>query len=499
MKKIYLLPALILLNLAAVYAQNGTRLIGFDAVTSGRGGTALATFDNPSLMMNNPAGLAFLKNAQADISISLMAPTVHYKNSINNTDGKSNIFPLGCISYAAKPTGNFTWGAGIFTQGGMGADFNLNHALYVNNSGAYVQQPYHSKFAVMQGGGSVAYKLSNTLSVGVTADLIYGQVEFKMPMSMPTSMMAGILDPSKHITYGDVFAAPATSGGFGYNEVVASADVQKLTALSFNGKIGIAFKPSEKFSAGINYTLPVNLTYKNGKTYMDMTYQMNNAFGKAVGMIMQQNPEMSAEEAQGAAMQMFAGMGIDFSKGVKDVYNAQAKFGLPQSLAAGIFFAPAKKLRLSLDAEWINWKKAFDQMDITLTGGTNANINKMLGTNGTIEMAFPMYWKNTVVVRTGIEGDVSKTWTLRAGYVYGSNPVPTSTVFPVFPAVVKHHATAGFSVKVSKAIVINAAYEHAFNSDLKADAQSYVGAQYNGSTSSLSNNIYHASVSWLLK
>lgn len=499
MKKFYWLSAFVLMSATVVHSQNGTRLIGFDAVTTGRGGTAVGIFDNPSLMMNNPAGLSFLKQSQADVSISVMAPTVHFKNSLNNTDGKSNLFPLGCISYAHKSASKLTWGAGIFTQGGMGADFDLNHALYTNATGAYIQQSYHSKFAVMQGGISVAYKLSNSVSVGVTADLIYGQVEFTMPMSMSPSMLKGVVDPSKGTTFGNVFSAPPAAGGFGYNEVVAAAEVKSLTSFGFNGKIGIAFKPNDKFSAGINYSLPVNLTYKNGKTYMDMTYQMNNAFGKAVGMIMQQYPEMSAEQAQQAAMQMFTGMGIDLSKGVKDVYNAKAKFGLPQSLAAGISFAPTKKLRLSLDGEWINWKTAFDQMDITLTEGSNANINKMLGTAGTIEMPFPMYWKNTVVIRTGVEGDVSKRWILRAGYVYGSNPVPSSTVFPVFPAVVKHHVTAGASVKVSKVILINAAYEHAFNSDVVATAQSYVGAQYNSSVSSLSNNIFHASISWMLK
>jgi long-chain fatty acid transport protein len=218
-----------------------------------------------------------------------------------------------------------------------------------------------------------------------------------------------------------------------------------------------------------------------------------------VGGIMQQKPEVSQEEAQQMAMGMFAGMGIDLTKGAKDVYDAKAKFGLPQSIAAGLFFAPAKKVRLALDAEWINWKKAFDQMDISLSGGTNANINRMVGTEGTIAMPFPMYWKNTVVIRSGVEFDASKNWTLRGGYVYGSNPVPATTVFPVFPAVVKHHVTAGTSVKLSKAIVLNAAYEYAFRNDVTATANSYVADEYNNSTSGLKNSIFHASVSWLIK
>lgn len=481
------------------YAQNGTRLIGFDAVTTGRGGTSTGFFDNPSLIMNNPAGLTFLPNSQADLSISLMAPTVNFRNDINDTKGKDNLFPLGCISYAKKHSDKIAYGFGIFTQGGMGADFNLNHELYKDAGGNFVKQPYHSKFAVMQGGGSFAYKINNRLSVGVTADIIYGQVEFQMPMSMPTSMMKGVIDPQTGFTFGDMFGAPSEAGGLGYSEVVASANMEKLTAFGFNGKIGLAYKLNEKFSFGINYSLPVDLAYKNGKSNMDMTYQMNDAFGKVVAGIMQQQPGTTAEQAQQMAMNMFSQLGIDLSLGAKDRYDATAKFGLPQSLSAGVFFAPVKKLRLAVDAEWINWEKAFDQMDITLTNGSNPNINRLLGTEGNISMAFPMNWKNTVVIRTGAEFDASKNMVIRAGYVYGSNPVPSSTIFPVFPAIVTDHITLGASYKFSRSMVLNAAYEYAFRNHQNAATNSYIGKQYNNSTSELENNIFHISLSWKLK
>lgn len=499
MTKKYFSALLIVLIASAAYTQNGTRLIGFDAVTTGRGGVSTGFFDNPSLIMNNPAGLSFLKSSQGNLSFSLMAPGLHFQNDINNTYGKNNLFPLGCISYAHKSSGKISYGFGIFTQGGMGSDFNLNHALYRNGSGGYIKQPYHSKFAVMQGGGSVAYKLTEQLSVGLTADLVYGQVEFQMPMSMPPSMMRGVIDPQTGFTFGDMFSGAPESGGLGYQEVVATAEMQKLTAFGFNGKIGIAYKPSEKFSFGINYSMPANLTYKNGKANMDMTYQMNDAFGKVVAGIMQQYPGTTEEEAQQMAMEKFAELGVDLTKGVKDVYAAEAKFGLPQSVSAGLSFSMAKKIRLGLDAEWINWKNAFDQMDIFLTGGTNANISRIIGTDGKIAMPFPMYWKNTIVIRTGAEFDAGKNISLRAGYVYGSNPVPPTTLFPVFPAIVKHHITAGASAKLSKTIVVNAAYEYAFRNNQKAAATSNVAKEYNNSISTLDNNIFHVSLSWSMR
>lgn len=501
MKKKFCLigAAIILLGSFQSFSQNGTRLIGYDAKTSGRGGVSTGFFDDPSLMMNNPAGLSFLKSRQMDISISLMAPTLHFKNSINNADGQKNIFPLGCISYVNAPGKKITYAVGIFTQGGMGADFKLNHALFRDQTGNYVQQSYHSKFAVMQGGGSVAYKLTNQLSVGVTANLVYGQVEFQMPMAMPPSMLKGVIDPQSGFTFGDMFSGSPEDGGLGYTELVAAANMKGLTAFGFNGKIGIAYKPNEKFSAGINYSLPVNMNYKNGTAQMDMSYQMNDAFGKVVAGIMQQNPNVTVQQAQGMAMDQFAQLGIDLSKGAADKYDAQAKFGLPQSLSAGLFFAASGKVRLALDAEWINWANAFDKMDISLKNGTNQNISTMTGANGTLAMAFPLNWKNTVVIRTGGEVDVTKKLTLRGGYVYGSNPVPESTVFPVFPAIVKHHVTLGGTLKLSHALSLNLAYEHAFQSNETVNGKSLIAGEYDNSTSSLGNNIYHASVSWYMR
>jgi long-chain fatty acid transport protein len=499
MKKYFALLALMILGATTIHAQNGTRLIGFDAVTSGRGGTATGAFDNPSLVMNNPAGLSFLKTSQADLSVSLMMPRVHFENSINNTFGKNNVFPLGCIGYAGKVNNRLAFGIGVFTQGGMGADFNLDHNLYKDENGDYVQQSYHSKFAVMQAGGSLAYKLNKQLSIGITADLVYGQVEFRMPMAMPPSMLKGVANSQTGSTFGDLFGGPAQLGGLDYSELVASANMKTLTSFGFNGKIGVAYRPNDKWELGINYSLPVKLSYKNGTAEMDMSYQMNDAFGKIVGMLMQQNPGTTMEQAQQMTYNMFTQMGIDLTKGAADKYNAVAKFSLPQSLAIGFSYAASRKVKLLADAEWINWANAFDKMDITLTNGTNPNISTMVGTQGRIAMAFPMYWKNTVVIRTGIEYRLNKKLVLRGGYVYGSNPVPSSTVFAIFPAVVQHHVTAGGSLKLNRSLKLNAAYEYAFRSTEQATATSYVASEYNNSKSSLENHIFHLSISWMMK
>jgi len=493
----FIIPALLITANIAL-AQNGTKLTTYDAKTAGRGGTVTGFFDNTTLLQTNPAGISFLKSSEFDFGISVLAPKLHFTNDINDANGKNNIYPLVNASYVHKPSDKFTYGFGVFTEGGLGADFSLNHKLFVDQTGQYIQQQYHSKFAVMQGGASLAYKITDKLSVGATAQLVYSQLEFGAPLSLPPALLQGVIDPQNNFTFGNLFAGSPAAGGLGYSELAGAANITGLTAWGFSGKIGIAYKPNETVSFGLNYTTPTNLSYSGGSASLDLTSQFNDAFGRVVAGIIQQDPNKTQVQAQQEAAQQFTQLGIDLSKGVKDTYAVNANLKTPQSLAGGVSFTATNKIKLGLDVEWINWKSAFSTLDIDLTKGTNPNISRLLGTDGSISFPFPLQWKNTVVIRTGGEYDVNEKVTLRAGYVYGSNPVPASTLFPVFPAVVKHHITLGGSVKLSKVLALNLAYEHAFNNEETSSNPSLIGSQYDNSKSSLATNVYHASISWFL-
>jgi long-chain fatty acid transport protein len=479
----------------SAFATNGTRVVGFNAKTIGRGGTTIGLFDSPVLMMTNPAGISFLNGSSIDANFSLMVPSMKFSNILNTeVEGKTNYFPLPGLSYVrSNPDGPITWGVGIFTQGGMGADFSLKHQLFPTT------QEYHSQLAVMQGGPSIAWKVTPQLSVGVSAHVVYSQLEFKMPYSLLPSVMKGVPNGvPAGMTFGSLFSAPPAQGGFGYTEVTALADMNSLTGFSFGGKIGLAYKLNDALSLGLSYTLPTSMTYKSGKASMDMTAQMNDAFGRAMQGYMVANPTATQQQAQAAVMAQFTGMGIDLSKGVVASYDLDVKLKFPQSIGAGIAFHAAPNLRLSAEAEWINWSAAFDNMTLSLSNGSNVNINTMMGNAGTFEILFPMKWKDSYNIRFGGEYDLSAAFTIRAGYSYGSNPVPEETLFPVFPAIVENHVMAGASVKVAGPVSIHVAYEMALNKKQTAAAASTVAQEYNNSTSQLSENLFHVSLSWLL-
>ncbi len=495
MKRFLLSMLSLFLFSSLMLAQTGTRLVGYSAESMGRAGTTLGTFDSPELMLTNPAGLSFLSGSQLDLGIALMLPTVKFQNTINAADGDNNIFPLPALAYVHKYNDSkLTWGVGGFTTGGMGADFTMKHALYRNQDGSYNNQKYHSMLAAMQGGVSVAYQLADNLSVGFTAHMVYSQLEFSMPYSLSPSIMQGIAMPG--MTFGQMFAAPPSAGGFGYTEVTASAEMKDLTALGFNGKLGVAFKVNDQLTLGLNYSMPTNLTYENGKATMDMTQQLNDAFGKAVMGYMAQNPGATAAQAQAAVMTQFAGMGIDLSKGAVANYDLAVDLSFPQSIGFGASFVATDALKFALDVEWLNWADAFDKMTIKLSNGNNTNINKMLGNTGSFNLDFPMNWKNSVVVKFGGEYKVAKDATVRLGYAYGQNPVPESTIFPVFPAIIENHVTAGASVRVANPLTVHAAVEMGLNNSQNASNPSIIANEYNASTSELSTLLFHVAFTY---
>lgn len=479
--------SLITIVASTLFAQSGTRLVGFDAKSLGRGGTSIGVFDSPELMMSNPAGLSFVNQSMLNVDVSAMFPALHFQNKLNNVDGDNNVFPLPSASYVRScDCSDFTWGVGFFTAGGMGADYKLNHALY-----GTTKQEYHSKLASMQGGLSAAYKFNEHFSVGASLHMVYSMLEFSMPFSLNPMAMQGVAMPG--MTFGQMFAA-APPQGFGYDEVTAAAKMTDLTAIGFNGKIGFAYKVDNKLSFGLSYTMPTSLTYTGGKATMDMTTQLGDAFGKAVMGAMMQG--MTQAQAQAYVSGMFTQLGIDMSKGVVANYDLDVDLTFPASFGFGVSYKATDCLLLAADVEYLMWENAFDKMTLKLKNGNNSNINKMMGNSGAFDIEFPMNWENSLMIKIGGEYLATKELTLRLGYAYNSNPVPQSTIFPIFPAVVENHVMAGASYKVSNPITINAAFEMALNNSVTASNPSLIANEFDGSTSELSTWFMHVGMSY---
>ena len=99
------------------------------------------------------------------------------------------------------------------------------------------------------------------------------------------------------------------------------------------------------------------------------------------------------------------------------------------------------------------------------------------------------------MVAIGAEYELTDTFKIRAGYNYGNNPVPSENLSPLFPAIVEHHATVGFSYAFTS-WDLDFAYEHAFkNTETNNGAPSQTNP-FSGYTVSHSQNTVHLMVSY---
>ena len=474
------------------HAQNGAGLLNYNARSAGRAGTGLGFFDSPELMATNPAGISFMERSAIDANLSMLIPSLHFMNASNDKDGEDNLFPLPSVAYVNRPSsGAWSWGVGVFTTGGMGADFILEHPMLGT-------QDYHSMLAVFQGGPSVAWEFAPGISLGASGHFVYSMLEMQMPYSLDPSIMAGVADPTTGMTFGQMFAADPAQNGFGYQEVTAAANMEELAAMGFQGKIGLAFKLGSGVRLGVSYSTPVDLTFKSGTAAMDMSGQFNDAFGRAVQGYMMQNPGTTQEQAMQAVGAMFGQLGIDPSKGFAATYDVETSFGMPSSMGAGMSYEVSDEFRVGLDLSYVMWSSAFDEMEISLTNGNNDNINRMMGSS-TVETVFPLNWDDSFIAKLGFEYDASTALTLRAGYAYGSNPVPDETAFPVFPAILEHHLTLGGTVYVpATPLAVHLAFEYGLNNEQEGATPHFVAQEYAGSTSELSTMLFHIAFTWSL-
>jgi long-chain fatty acid transport protein len=101
--------------------------------------------------------------------------------------------------------------------------------------------------------------------------------------------------------------------------------------------------------------------------------------------------------------------------------------------------------------------------------GNSPNIQKPFGADDGPGFG----WEDQTIFKIGAAYDYSDKLTLRAGYNYGENPVPTEglgfALNTLAPGVSEHHLTLGFTWDLDENSSITGSYLHAFSSEVDGD------------------------------
>ncbi|MEP7366024.1 MAG: outer membrane protein transport protein [Acidobacteriota bacterium] len=378
---------------------------GEDFLTSGAGartrGTAgvYAPWTESALdaMAVNPAGLTLLGGPVIEVSTAAMFARGTFQNAANS-DGKLNA--NGAIPFGAfgMPIGKsrFTLGFAATPELMSAARWRYTDAPGGAGGVSYGTLDHRSEIFAMRTSAGVGVHVNSKLQLGFTVGALYN-----------TNRLRTAYVFQNH---------PALAG------LKTSLDL-KTNGVGWNGSVGAIVSPTKKLNFGVAYKTRTTVASK----------------GLATGNIGVQ----LAAIGLGAARP-------DFN------YDAQVDNILPQSLTGHVLWHVNTRTRLMAQTDWVNWRRAFAHLPVTLTNGDNKDINGVLGTNG-INDSIPLHWRNQMTARVGIEQSWRENTTLRAGYAHGNSPVPGSTLSPLTAAITRDSITAGAGYRWGR-VRVDAAY-----------------------------------------
>jgi long-chain fatty acid transport protein len=321
--------------------------------------------------------------------------------------GTSYLMPA--VGYT-KRSGPFTYGFGLFAQGGMGTEYDAGSLV-----AQFQASPVRSELGVGNLLVPVAYQVNSDLTVGATLKFVWASLDMQMNGSV--DMLSKYLAPQSNP--GNLVAGMAgIAGNPGTGPGQASGTFARID-FSDGGDFSGAAKATG-LGAGLGATYKVNKDLMLGASYQFKT----------------QLADM--ETAATSASLGFIGFGAP-DVGKMTIID----FQMPSVFALGASWNASPALMVAADLKYIGWADSMKSFKM--------RYDSSIAANGSVDFAIDQKWKDQTVLNLGVAWKASDVLTLRAGLNLADNPIPNEYVHPLFPATVKSHYTFGLGYKVSPA------------------------------------------------
>jgi len=385
----------------SVMATNGMLMEGYGPISTGMGGASQAIDHGNAGMAQNPATLGMMADgtARLDVAMGILGPDV--KSSTPGmpeakSGGTSYVMPA--FGYV-KRNGAYTYGIGMFAQGGMGTEYDAASFLTFGTA-----QPVRSELGVGNVIFPLTYQVNPDLAVGATLKFLWASLDMRMAGTV------GTLSPIVTGGSGALYTGMYNAAMAGQNNVQARVD----------------FSDDNDFTGAAKATgfgASLGATYKINKDVMvGASYQFKSAL------------DDMKTSASAASMSM-PGMTDHGQITVLD-------FQMPSVFAVGASWQVSPSMLFAADLKYIGWMDSMKDFKM--------RYDSAMG-NGSVSFLLPQNWKDQTVLNLGMAWKANDKLTLRAGLNLADNPVPDGDVHPLFPAIVRNHATLGLGYKLSEA------------------------------------------------
>jgi len=408
----------------SVWATNGMNLEGYGAVSTAMGG-ASAAFDNGnSGVMNNPATLSLMEanTAQFGVGIRMLGPDVNSSVPSMGISSKSDgdAYYMPSLSYVRK-TDNLVYGAAVLAQGGMGTEYGRNSQLFsggqsmMGNATALSGEEIRSELSVGRLMFPLSYSLSDRLDVGGSFEVSWAAMDLQMDVD------------------GNYF------GNLVANQAATGTMVQGLGLMMQGGMVTDVNWARFDFTDDKDYTGEAKGWGVAGK--FGATYKVNDQF--RLGAAFHTKTAMDDLSSDGATMSMSV---VTPMGAMKQDVTGEIKlrnFEWPATALVGGAFQVNDQLMLAADVKWIGWSDVMDAFRMSFKADNTAANGSFAGSS--MDVTMDQKWDDQTVFQVGAAYKANEKLTLRGGFSLSDNPIPSSFMNPLFPAIIEDHYSVGFS------------------------------------------------------
>ncbi len=404
------------IGLASALPAAGLYRDGATARSMALGGSSIAGSHSPlDALTSNPANLIIDRP-----TLELNAAAGFARGSFDNRANRSARFTdeglLGGIALAI-PAGPLRFALGVNPDIALRTSWRYRDTPGgADGVTSYGVRGHESEILLLRTSLGVSWAVTPRFSLGASASLLYNENRLQSPYIFQSQQVL--------------------------RTVKTLLDLQ-TEGYGWNAQFGLAWKPLETLQFGLSYTTEARVE-SEGRAHGDANVQLKN-----LGL--------------GAARS-------DFS------YDAAVENVFPQQVSAGLAWQATRKLSLTTQVDWIGWEDAFDVLEVRLTNGNNRDLNGLAGSDA-LDDDIPLDWKDQFVFRVGAEYALDKRWTVRAGYSYGRNPVPSRTLTPLTAAILEHTLSTGVGFRQGR-VTVDLGYQWQIPNRERIDTSDLAAGEY---------------------
>lgn len=406
-----------------VYATDAWNLLGHGPISIGMGGTAAAYDIGPAGMMSNPATLGLMRDGtyvllgadvvSADLKVTNEA-TGETADSHNR--GRNNGPYFGPEFSLVWRKDRYAFGVGAFATDGVGTQYGTDSFLSrTTTNNVNTGLDVFSRLLVLDIPFSVAYKVTDKLTVGGSVDAVWTSVN--LGLLLDTSQI-GALAAQGRVSGGLMSAlmgVPALSGGYLHTN---------------NGKIAGGATDAWGIGGRLGLTYQVTPT-----TRLGLAYQFKTAVGDLSG-----RSTLTAVSAVAGNIPL---------SGTVRLQN----FQMPAAFTVGVSHEFSDRLSVAADYQRVFWHDAMKNLHVGFTQD---------GSGQTLNLAIPVNYRDINVFSIGGQYRYNASWTFRAGFHYAQEATPSAGILAILPATPTTNVTAGASYSFSPDAVLDFALAYAF-------------------------------------